>query len=315
MPDGPLLGNGDVGIVLAGPPEAQAFYIGKNDFWTRTPGDAKVIAVGQVHLIIPALQGADVPAGAGPGAGRSARDVHEGQFDSPHAVMDGRESESTADAVAMRRRAARASRSGNPRARRRAAPRRVADSGRLNVGREQHGGGRWYFHGEIADVVVTGAVLSGKPAGQPRKPEQFDGKTTWRELAAPKMDKSVSVAAWIKIAGTSPEANYIVSKGDWNHAYSLGLSNGRLRWAINGTFVQSKQPVARDKWVYVAGTFDGRQMCLYVDGELQASLGAGGTATGWFTRKADGLPGSGREVAVVSRGPRCRWAGRDAEAR
>ena len=26
MPDGPLLGNGDVGVVLAGPPEAQTFY-------------------------------------------------------------------------------------------------------------------------------------------------------------------------------------------------------------------------------------------------------------------------------------------------
>ena len=112
-----------------------------------------------------------------------------------------------------------------------------------NVGRELHGGGRWYFDGEMADVVVTNAVLSGKATGQPAKAERFDGKTTWRELAVPKMDKTVSVAAWIKIAGTSQEANYIVSKGEWNQAYSLGLSNGRLRWAINGTFVQTEQPL------------------------------------------------------------------------
>ena len=32
MPDGPLLGNGDVGVALAGPPDAQRYYIGKNDF-------------------------------------------------------------------------------------------------------------------------------------------------------------------------------------------------------------------------------------------------------------------------------------------
>ena len=32
MPDGPLLGNGDVGVVLAGPPEAQEFYIGQKRF-------------------------------------------------------------------------------------------------------------------------------------------------------------------------------------------------------------------------------------------------------------------------------------------
>lgn len=33
--DGPLMGNGDVGIVIGGPAEGQAFYIGKNDFWTQ----------------------------------------------------------------------------------------------------------------------------------------------------------------------------------------------------------------------------------------------------------------------------------------
>jgi hypothetical protein len=32
MPDGPLLGNGDLGVVQAGPPEALAFHIGKGDF-------------------------------------------------------------------------------------------------------------------------------------------------------------------------------------------------------------------------------------------------------------------------------------------
>lgn len=58
MPDGPLLGNGDVGVVLAGPPEAQRFCLGKNDFWTRTPSRAKVITVGQVELKVPTLEGA-----------------------------------------------------------------------------------------------------------------------------------------------------------------------------------------------------------------------------------------------------------------
>ncbi len=58
MPDGPLLGNGDVGIVLAGPPARQTFYIGKNDFWTRTPDAAKIITVGRVKLNMPALEGA-----------------------------------------------------------------------------------------------------------------------------------------------------------------------------------------------------------------------------------------------------------------
>ena len=56
--------------------------------------------------------------------------------------------------------------------------------------------------------------------------------------------------------------------------------------------------------MHVAGTFDGRRMCLYVDGVSKKSLTNGGSiderlATAWFTRKADGTPGS-RKVAVVS---------------
>src|SRR5690242_18685732 len=35
MADGPLLGNGDAAVVMAGPPEEMRFFIGKNDFWSR----------------------------------------------------------------------------------------------------------------------------------------------------------------------------------------------------------------------------------------------------------------------------------------
>ncbi len=302
MPDGPLLGNGDVGVVLAGPPEAQVFYIGKNDFWTRHHADAKVIAVGAVTLAIPALQGATY---------RQEQDLaraevrgtftREGLTVRTRSWVDANENllltqvqcEGASAALSVLHAAGAAA----------GVPARVADNGRpATVGRELHGGGRWCFHGELADVVVTNVVLSGQAAGQPRQPEPFDGRTTSRELPVPRMGQTVSVAAWIRIATAHPEANYIVSKGAWNQAYSLGLSAGRLRWAIGDTFIQTAEPLEKEKWLYVAGTFDGRRMCLYVDGALQASRGGEvGTATGGFTRKADELPGRGREVAVATR--------------
>ena len=55
MADGPLLGNGDVGVVQAGPPEALAFYIGKNDYWGL--GRQAPMPVGQVRILTPALAG------------------------------------------------------------------------------------------------------------------------------------------------------------------------------------------------------------------------------------------------------------------
>jgi alpha-L-fucosidase 2 len=58
MPDGPLLGNGDLGVTMAGAPHDQQFYIGKNDFWRRNPADASIMGVGLIHLSFPALAGA-----------------------------------------------------------------------------------------------------------------------------------------------------------------------------------------------------------------------------------------------------------------
>lgn len=306
MPDGPLLGNGDVGVVLAGPPEAQRFHIGKNDFWTNFQGDprthvqSKVITVGRLELAIPALQGASY---------RQEQDLAKaevrGIFTKDGLTVRTRswveadenllltQLQCEGAPVAFSFQAISGAVAGM-------VPARVADGGHLNIGREQHGAGRWYFNGEIADVAVTDTVLDGKRPGQPQKPEAFDGKATWREMAAPKMEKAVSVAAWIKIVETSPEANYIVSKGEWNRAYSLGLSNGCLRWAINGTMLQTEKPLEKGKWLYVAGTFDGRRMCLYVDGILQASLG-GGAGSDSFVRKTDPPSVKGREVAVVAR--------------
>ncbi len=55
--DGPILGNGDMGVVLSGAPEAQRFWISKCDFWKAKPGERlgggpKVI--GGLDLSIPA---------------------------------------------------------------------------------------------------------------------------------------------------------------------------------------------------------------------------------------------------------------------
>jgi alpha-L-fucosidase 2 len=57
MPDGPLLGNGDVGVVLAGPPEEQRFYLGKNDWWGYGDGSGAMPG-GGLTLAIAELKGA-----------------------------------------------------------------------------------------------------------------------------------------------------------------------------------------------------------------------------------------------------------------
>ena len=59
-PDGPIAGNGDIGIVYAGAPERQCFYLSKNDFWKSKPGypEGGVCLPGGLTIVVDALKGA-----------------------------------------------------------------------------------------------------------------------------------------------------------------------------------------------------------------------------------------------------------------
>ena len=54
--DGPLMGNGDAGVVVGGTIDNMTFYLGKNDFWSYNP--AGVRSFGSINLAIPGLAGA-----------------------------------------------------------------------------------------------------------------------------------------------------------------------------------------------------------------------------------------------------------------
>jgi alpha-L-fucosidase 2 len=314
MVDGPLLGNGDVGVVLAGPPEAQRFHLGKNDFWRRN--DASIMAVGSVSLDAPALAGAsyrqEQDMARAEVRGTFSKDLLTVRTRSwvsaeENLLVTSIRCEGSAPVEFLVRQA------GGPDVGRVV---RLADDGRpVNVGREQFRAGRWYFDGSIEDLRIEPRAFSAEEIRDVIKqrkigpaPKRFDGRRTFDELAVPRMDKALTIAAWINIEGVNKEANYIVSKGEWSHGYSLGLSGGCLRWAIGGVYLQTEKPLVEHQWVHVAGVYENqRGMELYVDGVLKAGTGrlAGGTveestATSWFTRRADAMPGS-REVAVVTR--------------
>jgi len=58
--DGPLLGNGNLAATISGSPEAQRFWLCKNDFWRFKSHDGKgyVTGVGYIDISIPGLKGA-----------------------------------------------------------------------------------------------------------------------------------------------------------------------------------------------------------------------------------------------------------------
>lgn len=58
--DAPLLGNGFTGVALSGPPEAQVFYVARNDFWRLKSAldESYPVVLGKIELSIPQLSGA-----------------------------------------------------------------------------------------------------------------------------------------------------------------------------------------------------------------------------------------------------------------
>ncbi|WP_316820815.1 glycosyl hydrolase family 95 catalytic domain-containing protein [Pedobacter gandavensis] len=60
-PDGPLAGNGDIGLTLGGNPDQLSFYLGKNDFWRAYPvyPGGGIALPGWLEVNISALKGAN----------------------------------------------------------------------------------------------------------------------------------------------------------------------------------------------------------------------------------------------------------------
>jgi hypothetical protein len=356
--DGPIMGNGDVGVAMGGPPEQQRFYMGKNDFWSK---QASPMTVGGVQLTIPGLRDAsyreeeDLFHAEVRGTFRSANTtVHttswvaatENLFVTKLEADDGPGVEVSAElfpaGAAIRN-----------------------DDKTVNIGREQHGQGRWYFSGMIDEVhlydraldqdevsqlmnleepakglirrwafdaqegttpqdtvakLVTGPAcplppsvyrpnerpvdetgckpdgyhLDYQPYGVGKRGRAVKLMHGWSYIDAGQVPpvKHVSVAAWIYIFSAG-DANFILSKGDWNDSYSLALDNGRLRFNVGELFVRSKDALPTNQWVHVAGTFDGSVLRAYVDGrEVMPGarlLVSGNTAdTLWVSRNADG---------------------------
>ena len=250
MVDGPLLGNGDVGVVLAGPPEAQQFHLGKNDFWRRH--DASIMAVGSIRLDAPALAGAsyhqEQDMAHGEVRGTFSKDLLTVRTRSWVSAEENllvtslRCEGSTPVAFVAAASGGTGGRSGSTVGRQRPARQRRTRAVRqrpLVLRRLDRG-----LADRAASLFRRGDWPAGQGAADRTGPKRFDGRSTFEALPRRGMDQAVTVAAWIKIEGVDKDANYIVSKGEWNQAYSLGLSSGCLRWAIGDTYLQTETTAA-----------------------------------------------------------------------
>lgn len=159
--------------------------------------------------------------------------------------------------------------------------------------------GLWHFDGgdivDTSDNKVKGEV-EGKAAWdanqdwnreeKPGKSFVFDGKTVISlgeaDVLIPKVE--ITIEAWVY-----PEdlTGWRLIFTNWDGppgAYHLGVQNGIAKFHINtekGTaFAGATDALELEKWQHVAGTYDSKQIKLYIDGKEVGSTNHGGKLAG-----------------------------------
>jgi outer membrane lipoprotein-sorting protein len=110
----------------------------------------------------------------------------------------------------------------------------------------------------------------------------FDGNDDYVEIGKdPDFDftNQITVTAWIKVNAFDRGWQAIIAKGDSSWRLQRNKDKNTLEFACTGLLVPGTRwsdihgtvDVNDGQWHHIAGTYDGSQVCLYVDGTLDVS--------------------------------------------
>jgi hypothetical protein len=149
----------------------------------------------------------------------------------------------------------------------------------------------WPLDNDYDDAAGNGydAVAGGNPsfaAGHIEQSVDFDGASylNCQNSTGMDLDQGLTISAWIKSSGLSHSWASVVTKGigAWrlirnNNTSSISFhfnSAGGGEYQANGS-----TGVLDDEWHHLMAAYDGGEIRLYVDGQLDASASAGPVST------------------------------------
>ncbi|MHC4499602.1 MAG: lamin tail domain-containing protein, partial [Planctomycetota bacterium] len=107
----------------------------------------------------------------------------------------------------------------------------------------------------------------------------FDGTGDYVSIAGVNAlaGKNLTVQAWIRLDASAGQYNHILTQHDAGYyGYYFFVLNKTLKFYVYGSsgFIEavSPQPLNTGQWYHVAGTNNGSQLSLYVDGQLKSGV-------------------------------------------
>lgn len=136
-------------------------------------------------------------------------------------------------------------------------------------------------------------VLSSPDA--PELAAGFDGQRWFEQVRQEdkllRLPKTLTVAGWVKVGAGNANWSGILSaiedNGNYERGMLLGLKDDRFVFGITSTgkqrltYLTDSSLALKDKWIHLAGTYDGLTMNLFVDGRLRAVSTAQRGAVSW----------------------------------
>lgn len=190
----------------------------------------------------------------------------------------------------------------------------------------------WPFDGTALDAgpsalhgTIDQAVPSADRSGRAATALEFDGSNdnvVVADAAALRIQAPLTLSGWVYMSGSQPHNARILMK-EYSSSQPYASYGLEVNWGGHSEFamivststeghgaLRSNVVHTSGRWYHVAGTYDGSQMRLYVNGQLDASMQHGGTIVyndwaldmgGDVPRNLEYLDGSLDDIRIYNR--------------
>ncbi len=126
------------------------------------------------------------------------------------------------------------------------------------------------------DGIVSGALFVADVWGRSKSALRFDGvndKVTINSTNALNFQDGITLSCWIRPGALSDRESFVVSHGSWQNRWKLSITpEGFPRWTVNSSAgivdVDADRPIKQDSVYQVTATYDGKDMIVYINGQL-----------------------------------------------